>query len=109
LSTHPSLPYTRCGSYRSRVVNAVGHRCPLLVASSAYSRRYPHSPCPPFAPRAPCPQIGIAIVNAGLTSVAASASSSPAPLGKLVEIDAEHDDDADDDRLVIRVDVVDRQ
>jgi hypothetical protein len=35
--------------------------------------------------------------------------SSPPPLGKLIEIDAEHHDHADDDRLVVRIDIVDRQ
>src|SRR5687768_17298007 len=38
-----------------------------------------------------------------------SVLSPPPAFGELVEIDAEHDDDADDNRLEIRVDVVDGQ
>jgi hypothetical protein len=35
--------------------------------------------------------------------------ASPAPFGELVEVDAEHHDHADDDWLVVGVDVVDRE
>src|SRR5829696_2935706 len=65
---------------------------------------------PSDVPRRP-PLLSPAIKTSSLSTARPDWGRLPAPpaFGKLIEVDAEDDDQPDDDRLVVGVDVVDRQ